>query len=119
MPFKGKKKDLFSPLYERASDIFYKCMESRVAIMDDVRSEKLCLLHAILSDFKCDWAIHIYDCLEYYVLKSGVEEGDTELRGNVGYGFMVSNLLKLNGIALKPGSEVNPHTYLLLSLRPL
>lgn len=54
----------------------------------------------------------MYDCLEYNVLKAGVETGDTELRGNVGFGFMVSYLLKLKGIVFRLGSEVQPHTYL-------
>lgn len=112
MPSKGNKKDLLSPLHERTLDIVYKCLESRVAGVDDISTETLCLLHAILNNVGCDWARHVYDCLEFYVLKAGVEESDSELKGNVGYSFMIYYLLKLKGIFLKPGLEVHPHTYL-------
>lgn len=40
MASKGKKKGLLSPLYERTLDIIHKCMESKVAVMDDVRAKK-------------------------------------------------------------------------------
>lgn len=84
-----------SPLYERALDIIYKCFESRVAVVDDVSLEILCVMNAIISNFKCDCAKHVYDFLEYFVLKAGVEVVGKELKANVGYGFMISYLLKL------------------------
>lgn len=90
----------------------YKCLESRVTGVDDVNAEKVGILSAILSNFKCHWANHIYNCLEYYVVKADVKEGDDELSVNVGYSFMIAYLLKLNGVNLKAGSEVYPHTYL-------
>lgn len=109
MHVKGKKNDLLSPFYERVLDIIYKCLESRVAVIDDVSAEKMCLMHVILCNFKCDWAKHIFDCLEYFIVKVGVVESEKELRCNVGYGFMVSYLLKLKGISLKSGSKVHPN----------
>lgn len=54
MPMKGKKKDLLSPFYERILDILYKCLDSRVAAMDDVNAEKFCLMYAILGSCKYD-----------------------------------------------------------------
>lgn len=83
--------------------------------MDDVSVKKLCVMHAILSDFKCDGAKHIFYCLEYFVTKAGVEVGDKELGVNVGHGFMISYMLKLKGIALKLGFEVHPNTYLFIT----
>lgn len=50
-----------------------------MAGVDDVNSEKICLLSAILNDYKCDLACYIFSWLEYYVQKVGVGEGDTEL----------------------------------------
>lgn len=67
----------------------YKCLESRVITIDDVSAEKLGVMHAFLLDFQCDQANQIFDCLEYFVLKAGVEAGDKELGVNVGYGFVV------------------------------
>lgn len=83
-----------------------------MVVVDDVNVKKLGIMHAILSNFKCDWAKHIYDCLEYFVTKAGVEEGDKQLSVNVGYGFMLFYLLKLKGITLKLSSEVQLNTYL-------
>lgn len=60
MPVKGKKKELLSPFYERVLDIIYECLKSMVAAIDDVNAEKLCLMHAILFNFTCDWAKHIF-----------------------------------------------------------
>lgn len=34
------------------------------------------------------------------------------MRSNIGYGFLLSYLLKLKGITLKPGSKLHLHTYL-------
>lgn len=59
IPSKVKKNDLLSSLYEQTLGIFHKCLESRVVGVDDVSAEKFCLLHAILSNSKCDWAKHI------------------------------------------------------------
>lgn len=112
MPSKGKKKDLLSPLYERVLDILYKCLESRVAAVDDVNFEKLALMHVVLFDYKCDWVMHIYNCLEYFINKVGVKDGDKELEVYVGYGFMLSYLLKLKGVLIGKGSEVHPNAYL-------
>lgn len=84
MPSKGKKKDLLSPFYERILDILYKCLESRVAVVDDVNAEQMALMHAVISYFKCDWAKHIFDCLEYFINKAGIKDGDRELEVNVG-----------------------------------
>lgn len=50
----------------------------------------MCIMHDILSDYKYDWTKHVYDCLEYFVLKAGVVARDKELSVNVGYGFMLS-----------------------------
>lgn len=108
--FKGKKKDLLKPVFEHTLDIVYKCLESRVAGVDDVNAEKVGLISAILNNFKCDWPKHIYGCLEYYGLKAAVKERDVELKVNVGYRFMLAYLLKLKGVSLKPGSEIHPHT---------
>lgn len=110
--FKGKKKDLLKPIIERTLDIVYKCLESRVAGVDDVNVEKIGIQSAILSNIKCDWAKHIYNRLEYYVVEVDVKEGDEELFVNVRYGFMIAYPLKLKRVSLKAGSKVHPHTYL-------
>lgn len=70
------------------------------------------LMHAILTNFKCDWAKHILDCLEYFVNKVAVNEDDRELAVNVGYGFMLSYLLSIKGVPLGKGLEVHPNAYL-------
>lgn len=54
VPLKGKNKDISKPIFECTLDIVYKCLESRVAGVNDVNSEKFCLLSSILNDFKCD-----------------------------------------------------------------
>lgn len=55
MPAKGKKKDLLSLFYEHILDILYKCLESRVVVVDDVNSKKMALMHAVLTYYKYDW----------------------------------------------------------------
>lgn len=112
MPVKGKKKDLLSPLKEHLLDIIYKCLESRVAVMDYVNAEKFILMHAILSSSKYDWAKYVFECLEYYINKAAVTEGDKELEVNVGYGFMISHMLKLQDVPLGKGSEEHPNAYM-------
>lgn len=54
----------------------------------------------------------MFECLEYYVEKADVQEGDTELKVNMGYGFMISPLLVLQGVSTSKGSEVHPTAYL-------
>lgn len=44
--------------------------------------------------------------------KANMKEGDNELEVNVGYGFMFSHLLKLQGVPLGKGSEIHPNAYL-------
>ncbi|VFQ84247.1 unnamed protein product [Cuscuta campestris] len=80
--FRGKKKDLLNPVFERAIDIIYKCLESRVAGVDDVTPDKIKLLSAIMNNIKCNWARHIYNCLCHFVHKASVKSGDKELRYN-------------------------------------
>lgn len=87
-------------------------MESRVVIVNDVNAEKMVVMHVVLSYFKCDWAKHIFDCLEYFINKVGVKDGDRELEVNVGYGFMLSYLQSLKVIPLGKGSEVQPNANL-------
>lgn len=112
MLIKGKKKDLLSPFYEKVLDIVYKCLDSRVAAMDDLNAENFALMHAKLSSIKYDLEKYIFECLEYYVNKVDVKEGDAEFEVKVGYGFMISHLLKLQGVPVGRGSEVHSNTYL-------
>lgn len=50
--------------------------------------------------FKC---LDILDCLEYFVKKAAVNEGDREFEVIVGYGFMLSYFLSLKGVPLGKG----------------
>lgn len=77
-----------------------------------MNTEKMALMHAILNNSKCDWAKHILNCLEYFINKVVVSEGDRELAVNVGYVFMISYMLKLKGVPLIKGSEIHPNAYL-------
>lgn len=56
--------------------------------------------------------MHIYDCLEYFINKARVKDRDKELEVYVGYGFMLSYLLKLKGVPMGKGSEIHPNAYL-------
>lgn len=38
--FSGKKKEFLKPAWERAIDIIYKCLESKVVSVDDITSKK-------------------------------------------------------------------------------
>lgn len=76
---KGKKKDLLSPFFERILDIIYKCLDSRVAAMDDVNDEKMSLMHAILGSVKYDRGRYVFECFEFYINMAAVKEGFTVL----------------------------------------
>lgn len=60
MLVKGKKKDLLSSFYEKVLDILYKCLDSRVAVMDNMNVEKFAWMHAVLNGIKYDWARYIF-----------------------------------------------------------
>lgn len=78
--------------------------------MDGLNAEKFAMMHAVLSSIKYDWAK--YECLKYYINKENVKEGDAELDVNVGYGFMVSHLLKLQGVSTGKVFKGHPSAYL-------
>lgn len=52
--FSGKKKILLKLVCERAIDIIYKCLESKVTDVDEITLEKIIVLHVIISRYKCD-----------------------------------------------------------------
>lgn len=97
--------------WERAIDILYKYLESKVAGVDDITPDKVTILHAIVSNYKCGWTRYIYGCLVTFIQKVGVQ-GSGVIRTNVGYGFLISELLRVKGIKMSKGVEINPQTYL-------
>lgn len=52
--FSGKKKVLLKPKWEREIDIIYKCLECKVADVDEIKHEKITILNTIISEYKCD-----------------------------------------------------------------
>lgn len=75
MPIKGKKEGTLVSFLCPRSKHSIKFLESRVVAVEDVSAEKLCIMHAILFNFNCDWAKHTFYYLEYFVVKVGVVEG--------------------------------------------
>lgn len=113
--FSRKKKVLLRPIWERAIYIVYKFLESKVVGVDDITSEKITRLHAILDNFKCDWAKHIFESLGMFGFK-GFKKGSKDLHANVGNGFMIAYLLGLKGVTLSEGSEINVQAFLFRTL---
>lgn len=109
--FSRKKKILLKPIWERAIDIVYKCLESKVASVDDITVEKVILLHVIVHNYKCNSVNYIFECLGMYIFK-GQKKDSTILQDNVEYGFIVTHLLRLKGVKLSKGSEINMEAYL-------
>lgn len=109
--FSGKKKELLQEVWERNIDIIYKCIESKVAGMDDITPEKINVLSAIMSGYKCDWARHVFNCLRGFILKA-MKPGSRTIHSNVGFGFLIATLLKKKGIILSEGTDFHPSVYL-------
>lgn len=66
----NKKNELLKPEWEREIDIIYKCLESKVAGVDEITLEKITILSAIMENYKCDWARHILNSLGTFILKA-------------------------------------------------
>lgn len=81
--FSRKKNVLLKPIWERAIDIVYKYLESKVIGVDDITTQKITLLHCIIHNYKCDWAKHIFDCLGMFIYKV-LKKGFKDLQENVG-----------------------------------
>lgn len=87
--FSRKKNILLKPIWGRAIDIIYKCLEFKVAGADEITLEKVTVLHAIISCYKCNWTRHIFNCLGTFILKA-ITLGAKIIQGNVGYGFLIA-----------------------------
>lgn len=93
----------------------FKCLEPKVVDVDDITSKKITMLHAILSNYKCGWTNHIFECLVMFIFK-GVKKGSKDLQANVDYVFMIAHLLRLKGVTLSEGSKINMQAYLFRTL---
>lgn len=77
-------------------DIIYKCLESRVAGVDDITLEKITVLSAMMNNCGCDGVRHVFNYLGTFILKA-IKPGSQVIFVNVGYGFMIATLLKKEG----------------------
>lgn len=68
--FSGKKKDLLKAEWERAIDIVYKCLESKVARIDEITPKKINVLSVIMNNYNYNWARHVFNYLGTFILKA-------------------------------------------------
>lgn len=97
--FSGKKKDLLKPEWERGIYIIYKSVDGKVACMDDITPEKITIFGAVMSNYGCDGARNLFNCLGTFILKT-IKLGVPTISTNIGFGFMIATLLKRKGVQL-------------------
>lgn len=68
--FSQKKKILLKPVWEKTVDIIYKCLECKIVGVDEITTDEIAILHAIISGYKCDWAKHSFNYLGVFITKS-------------------------------------------------
>lgn len=113
--FSRKKKILMKLVWELMIDIVYKFVECKVAGADEITIDKITVLRAIISRYKCDWARHVFNYLGAFVLKA-ITLGSGVIQGNVGYGFLIAYLLKKKGVKMSEGVKIHSHTYMFKTL---
>lgn len=87
-------------------DILNKIVENKASRTNGISYRKLRMLSDLLNNYLVDWSRIVFDFLKEDVW-SGINKKTGGLKKNLGFGFMIGELLKSKGVTLREGSPIH------------
>nr|GME05112.1 dystroglycan-like [Ipomoea batatas] len=103
--------------FEKFIDILYKYLEGKTSSIDEINTQKITLMNGVWQGIRFNWAGYVYNKIAEFCKNAKPDKPDEtfvlkKLKQHVGYGFVISEIMRKKGVPLRKPKNVASFKYL-------
>nr|GMC75292.1 dystroglycan-like [Ipomoea batatas] len=103
--------------FEKFIDILYKCLEGKTSSLYEINTQKITLMNGVWQGIRFSWAGYVYNKIAEFCKNAKPDKPDEtfvlkKLKQHVGYGFVISEIMRKKEVPLEKPKNVASFKYL-------